>query len=74
MLTVVIINESEPEKQDKFQISKKQVLQIVRFWIKTLQRVRFLFKVFPTRLVLIQSVYIASDVDLKFLQRVSFWI
>ena len=54
-MTEDIINQSEPEKQDKNQIAEKNLLKLVRFWSKN----------FTTRQILIWIFYNASDIGLK---------
>ena len=49
MLTEDIINQSEPEKQDKHQISEKKFWNLSDFELKFSQRVRFWCEIFATR-------------------------
>ena len=73
-LTEDIIIQSEPEKQDKNQISEKKFWNLSDFELKFSKRVRFWFEVFTTRHILIWSFYNASDFDYKKIKRVIFWI
>ena len=71
-LTEDIINQSEPEKQAKNQISEKKFRNLSDFELKFSQRVGFLFEVFTTRQVLNWKKYNALDFELKFFRHVRF--
>ena len=56
-----IIIQSEPEKQDKNQISEKKLYNLSEFEKQILQRFRFCFKSFTTRQILKwKKLYIES--------------
>ena len=63
-LTEDIINQSEPEKQDKNQISKKKFWNLSDFELEFSKRVGFLFEVFTTRQVLMYGLASISQVFL----------
>ena len=68
MLTLIedIIIQSEPEKQDKNQISEKFLYNVSDFELKLLQRARFWIKFFKTRQILKWKFYDKSDFEEKY--------
>ena len=66
-LTEDIIIQSEPEKQDKNQISERKFQNLSDFELKFLQRVRFWIKIFTTRQILNWNFYNASDFESEYL-------
>ena len=62
-LTEDIIIQSEPEKQDKNQISEKISYNVSDFELKISQRVRFWNENFRTRQILNWNFYNASDFE-----------
>ena len=59
-LTEEIIIQSEPEKQDENQILEKNFYNVSDSDLKFLQRVRFRNKIFTTRQILQEYIYLKS--------------
>ena len=64
---------SEPEKQDKNQISEQKFWNLSDFELKFSQRVRFWFEVFATPQILDWQKYNALDFELEVFRDVRFW-
>ena len=72
-MTEDIINQTEPEKQDKNQILEKKFWNLSGFELKFSQRVRFWFEVFTKRQILDWKKYNALEFELKLFRLVRFW-
>ena len=72
-LTEDIILESEPEKQDKNQISEKTFWKLSDFELKFSQRLRFWFEVFTTRQIMDWKKCNALDFEFIIFRYVRLW-
>ena len=72
-MTEDIIVQSEPEMQDKNQISEKEFWTLSDFELKISQRVRFWFEVCTTRQIWDWKNCNALDFELEIFRHVRFW-